>query len=858
MGFPTMAPAGAALLVFLGLFMAPLRAQQYTAEPDIDFNHWAGANERINVAVQDGATMLFGGQFTSYGDLPRAGIARVLSDGSADPSFDPGTGIGGIQNAQVYAVAVQPDGRILIGGHFTTVSGEPRSRIARLLSDGSIDPTFDPGAGANALVRSIVPLPDGRIIIVGAFSLFDGVACGYIARLNADGTLDTSFNAGVGTNGPINTGLLTPAGVVLGGNFTEYNGVPCNYVSRIAQDGSLDPSFLPSAGANDVVNALLALPDGRLLLGGRFSTYDGAARSCITRIHSNGLLDASFDPGTGFLGGTTPEVKALATRADDKIFVGGSFGQYNDSLATGMARLQPDGLYDDAFHVRILGNVSTLLAWPDGSVVIGGEFLQVYYTFGDGTTRHNTARLMADGGLDLTFNNGVGSNGGSIQVIATGSDGKHLIGGDFTRYNGLARIGFARIHPNGSLDTTYRIGAGISGTAVIYPSNPTILAAAVQPDGKVVLGGIFTHYDGIPRQYIFRTLTDGSIDTAFDPGANTLATWVGKVHTIALQSDGRILFGGTNAPYLVRVNADGSPDPTFNTSGHANNLVKSTALQSDGKILVGGGFATYAGEPRAGIARLMPDGTLDPTFLPTTGIAGGTFPKVLSIKVQDDGGILIGGDFYSYDGVARFGLARLLSDGRLDTTFVPGTGVGCIINSIALLPDTDQFVIAGFFTTYDAVPRNRIALLNSDASLDPNFDPLEGTDGPGLNVVHNLPNQRLLIGGSFSTYRQTLRDDIMRLGGGSLGIGIVNNESSSRMRVYPNPATTSLQLDLGEGVHGPCTIRIHDSAAREVQRTKHILGESVLSVPVHQLPTGVYVLSVELREQRFQVRFIKE
>jgi uncharacterized delta-60 repeat protein len=130
-------------------------------------------------------------------------------------SFNPSFGA----NNLVYTGALQPDGKIIAGGDFTTVNGVNRSFLGRFNADGSLDSTFLPNA--NAPVYSIVIQPDGRILISGAFSLIDGVTRNRYARLNANGSVDLSFNSSVGANNVASEIALLPDGrVLIGGNFT--------------------------------------------------------------------------------------------------------------------------------------------------------------------------------------------------------------------------------------------------------------------------------------------------------------------------------------------------------------------------------------------------------------------------------------------------------------------------------------------------------------------------------------------------------------------------------------------------------------------------------------------------------------
>ncbi|HRZ77244.1 MAG TPA: T9SS type A sorting domain-containing protein, partial [Bacteroidales bacterium] len=155
------------------------------------------------------------------------GLHHLLFD------FQPGQGL----NSLVYTLAVQSDGRILVGGAFSLAAGQPRTRIARLMPDGSLDTSFNPGSGANGGVRSISLQADGKILIGGDFSSYNGVSVNRIARLLPDGSLDPSFLNQGGTNGTVKSiAIQTDGRIILGGTFTNLMGSVAGRVGRLIGD----------------------------------------------------------------------------------------------------------------------------------------------------------------------------------------------------------------------------------------------------------------------------------------------------------------------------------------------------------------------------------------------------------------------------------------------------------------------------------------------------------------------------------------------------------------------------------------------------------------------------------------------
>jgi uncharacterized delta-60 repeat protein len=355
-------------------------------------------------------------------------------DGGLDMSFDAGTGA----NDGVKAMGVQPDGKILIGGFFTGYNGTARNRIARLNANGSLDVTFNPGTGANLPVHSIALQPDGRILIGGDFTTYNGASRNRIIRLNADGSLDTTFNTGQGSMGTVNSIKVQSDGkILIGGSFINYDGTVRGGIARLNANGSLDSSFIPAIAVQTLLRCMAVQTDGRVLIGGHLANFYGTGREFIMRLKANGSLDSTFNPGTG----ANNNVTSVAIQPDGKSLIGGTFGSYNEIGRGRIARLNADGGLDATFNpgTGANSNVTSIAIQPDGKVLIGGTFT----TF-NGTGRNRIARLNADGSLDATFNTGTGANR-DVYDVALQSDGRVLIGGWFTEYNGASRGYVARL-----------------------------------------------------------------------------------------------------------------------------------------------------------------------------------------------------------------------------------------------------------------------------------------------------------------------------------------------------------------------------------------------------------------------------
>lgn len=356
------------------------------------------------------------------------------SSGSIDLTFNPGSGA----DLEITGIALQPDGKIIIAGNFTAYNGTTRNRIARLNSNGSIDPSFNPGTGADDSIHGVAIQPDGKIVIVGAFTSYNGAARNRIARLEADGTLDTSFDPGSGSNNAVNcVGIQVDGKIIIGGIFTNYNGTAAGFLARLNADGSFDSGFDVSSGPDNEVNCIAIQTDNRIIIAGAFLNCGGEARNRVARLEDDGSLDINFDPGTG----ADDDIYAAELQVDGKIILGGIFNSYDGSDKY-ITRTSNDGTRDAGFTPSGVGpdyEIYSIAIQSDGKIIIGGNF--EHY---NATACSYLARLNSDGSLDTGFKTENGPNS-TVGCIAIQSDGKILVGGGFNTYNGISRNFISRV-----------------------------------------------------------------------------------------------------------------------------------------------------------------------------------------------------------------------------------------------------------------------------------------------------------------------------------------------------------------------------------------------------------------------------
>ncbi|ESU24531.1 hypothetical protein FEDK69T_09800 [Flavobacterium enshiense DK69] len=716
---------------------------------DLGFGQGDGANGSVKaVAVQPDGKILIGGDFTKYNGTTQNHIARLNSDGTPDSSFNSGFGA----DSKINSIVVQSDGKILIGGDFSYYQGVERNRIARLNFDGSLDSTFNPGTGADSSVLSIAMQADGKILIVGSFTNYNGVTQNKIARLKTDGSLDSSFNIGTGADMVIFSIAVQQTGkILIGGTFSYYNGIQQMYFARLNVDGSLDNSFNSGTVVSGDVRSIALQSSGKILIGGNF-LYN------IARLNSDGGLDVSFDPGNG----ADQTVLSVTFQQDGKVLIGGYFSRYNGIPCNRIARLNTDGSLDTTFNSGTDANieVNSIVVQPDNKILVGGGDYTHYSAI-----RNFIVRLKANGATDI-FNPVTGAND-TVYSIVMQPDNKILVGGTFTNYDNTKVRSIARLNADGSLDTTFNSGLG---------ADNAIFCMALQPNGKILIGGGFT-INGIKVKGITRLNSDGSLDNTFNSGPGSGS----EVYSIVLQSDGKILVGGNIM--IRRLNVDGSLDDSFKfnigqgANGFVYGYVSGIGVQSSGKIIIGGSFEVSNGssfEDHSDVLRLNSNGSLDASF--NSGAAGANY-DVFALSVQPDGKVLIGGEFSSYNGIFRNYIARLNADGSLDLSFNPGDGEIRRVSSLAL--QQDGKIVVGRELGYDqGVPVSRITCLNRDGTLDCVFDPGTGANG-GITSIFIQPDRKILIGGDFTSYKGVGRNRIARIyGSNALCIPILGNLSA--------------------------------------------------------------------------------
>lgn len=652
-------------------------------------------------------------------------------------------------------------------------------------------------------VGNFVFQPDGKILVLNGIFIVNGVAKNQIARLNSDGSSDSSFDCAACGDFNIGTAVVQPDGkiIVAGSSVSPVSGSYPAIVKRLNSDGSLDNSFVLSFDAQAVSSfSVWAIqPDGKFIVS--TSTYTEIYASypfnritsyAVYRINTNGSLDNTFRTITSRSENTISSyITKIALQADEKILVSSNSSSATSQSVGRIQRYNSDGTTDPTFEAPTLTNssssgnaayVSDFDIHPDGKIVCVGQFTRV-----TAIERVKIVRLLPNGNVDLSFvpaynflpNDWVNqvrvlSNGqvltGGRRLLRFNSDGsldnrfntpadlfsfgkwdvdvtgRILLSGGFPTNSIYSR--FVRLNPDGSLDNSFNTDFEAPGT---------IYASAIQTDGKIIVSGIFTRINGVPQKSFARLNPDGSIDSTFDARTRFSAA-VGFASKILIQPDGKILvIGGFIAndritrTQVARLNSDGSPDTSFNTIVYSENRsVSAIALQADGKILIGGNFTKVNGTDFTGLARLNTDGTVDSSFYPL--FSGG----ISSLAVQTDGKIMVGGLFSVVNGFSRKNLVRLKADGTLDSSF-NASNIDSVYQIEIQADGKYVLMINGY----------RIVRLNNNGTTDIGFQSVYLSTNSDYLVTTNTfliqPDGSIIVVGNFRTVNGIPRSNIARL-----------------------------------------------------------------------------------------------
>ena len=346
--------------------------------------------------------------------------------------------------------------------------------------------------------------------------------------------------------------------------------------------------------------------------------------------------------------------------------------------------------------------------------------------------------------VDTSFITGSGANHIVEQVLEQ-PDGKVLLCGLFEYYNGERHPHLVRLNNDGTIDTSFRARP-----------NYFVRHMSLQEDGKIIIGGQFSAVEDVPRNSIARLNPDGSLDTSFEVGAGLwgmLAEAVNgdRAHFVMwteLLPDGKVLALG-NFKYhdnvssyaIAKLNADGSRDTNFNVGSGFDSWTRVAKVLPNGQVLIGGWFNNYNGRGFNRLVKLNDDGTADTTF----NAYYGDKTAVYSIALEDDGKVITSGHSLNDQGLFHREVVRLNENGSVDESWPGKTNEK---TESILQQDDGKLILGGYFTTVNDVEARGLARLNADGTLDPTF---KASCSDFVWTVAPAKNKRILVCGGFTS-----------------------------------------------------------------------------------------------------------
>lgn len=586
----------------------------------------------------------------------------------------------------IVSIAETSDGGYLLGPLLDHVNGVPCGNLARVDSIGNLITSFN-SIYVDDHILSTIPLPDGKILIAGWFKDVNGKSASVI-RLNADGTIDNSFQVFVVSasyNYVSRIALQSDGKIIVAGSFYE-NGYSC--ITRLNPNGIVDNTFTH-------LNTPYTFLSG-VVVDKKDNIYASDGHN-LFKLNSNGGVLDGFPIATG----TSGYFYALEPYGD-KIIVGGNFTTMNNVSRTNMAIVNGDGTIDP-FFISGLMPVNKIARTSDGNfLILDDNQLKVYNSNGNAIStlsQSNADNFFIDKADNILVSNR-GSNAfvsrfskkfvadntficqtsytDGITAVVAQSDGKIIFGTDNIGIGGSTKK-IVRIGLDGILDPTFN-----------PEFNLGIKAIAIQQDDKIL---------ACSSARLKRLTSSGSLDGSF-VGVSISYGFFSKVkirNNFIFLSGSFDQVNSYESPGIVMLNADGSINKTFKSNLPDGAFVTNFELQSNHKIVVTGTFM-FNGKFTS-VVRLNEDGTLDDSY--TSGYV--TSNGIWQIAVDSTDRIYIGGSFYNYNGKTQSHIARLTPDGILDNTYNPPYqfDINSTVEVLELLPNNE--IVTAAYAGYNTI-----------------------------------------------------------------------------------------------------------------------------------------------------------
>ena len=771
-----------------------------------------------------------------------------------------------IKDADIRAVKIQPDDKILIGGDIRFHENQRVNNLIRLHQDGTLDESFvfvEPSAEP---IAQIELLSNGEIVIlkglqisklsasgdvlgvidsIGSISAIcvqqndkiivaSGYSIGhppyYLYRFNSDLTLDSTFRQTNHFDSFISDVVLQDDKIMVVRTFSNVNGIFKNSdLARFNLDGSLDEGFSMETNSLSIGSAIAIQEDGKILFEGKMPTSSEGVftSSGIVRLNVDGSVDTSF---------RTPQevgyVLAKPVSQSSSIFV--VSGSYINSTGTYLYRLSADGSLDANFTpVRLRSNhCNACLALTNSEEIILNDTPL-------GGNEYGLTKFDKNGQLDKDFNPEVGTYG----VISFGDyhKGKLVVGGDFVRVGEVVTRNLAKINEDGSVDPNFKVASSLSAYPVM-DQQPSEVEVIDDNTMLVALG-----------KKVVKLNEKGEVIEEFAytrPGFSGPLFFAEKLN---LLPNGQIAVATING--IVLLNADGVPDPSFldpNRNGASS--IYDFDVQSTG-LLFSSTFTQVNGLTKNGLVRLDYQGAVDPTF----DVGSGADNLLTNINVLENDDILVTGRFHQFNGIAARRLVKLFKDGQVDKTFTRNYSTTTpeyyfsFYNTGVNTNFGDGFIISarGFYGY-------TLGFLHHDGTFNPDYhlpNEITSVEREIFPIVINADS--LILLSKFQISDDTNPSFALRLIFNKESGQITATEdviSQNDIKIYPNPATDKVFIEpIHIWVGG--TVTITNALGKFIKTQK--LTSSTTMVNLEGMDTGLYIMRFTKKDKHQVFRILK-
>jgi uncharacterized delta-60 repeat protein len=555
----------------------------------------------------------------------------------------------------------------------------------------------------------------------------------------------------------------------------------------------------------------------------------------LLTVISNWIFSQTIEENFNPIVQKTSQIYSHSVQSDGKILVSGDITSVDSLVSGSIARLNKDGSLDKSFSamglpsceidgIHTLGDTLVLAtsyqgyAWLlkiNGRVIFSRtDWFRAYFIGSKILAQKNDFTLALynlNGQQDNSFE--VSSYDGYINDIEILDDNKLLIAGDFKKINDIEVNGIARLNSNGSRDNSFDAGSG----ADLYITN-----LAVDAKKRILVCGYFSNFNSISAPNgIIRLNNNGSVDTQFN--LSDIAGLINLYVTdIAITEDTLALVVGrkNDINKLFKVKADGSIDNNFAVSDYKtySRSIKITNL--DSLIAITGSFSYVNDTLQTGYCLVNSHGEVKRNIHPFLG----TTPYIYGGYRQDDGKLLIYGDFIAVNGNLKRNFARLNPNGSLDD-FDPQLGVNYTIYKMIQIPGK-KFIVSGYFPSYG---NRRILKLNGDGSINSSLTvDIPCSTTAVIDFIYKpLKNGfELIVGGDFTMVNSINKNYLVKID--SLGNLITSFNPGNIVESVVNKIDTLDDGSLIIGGNG--FLRFMDANASNYEFRKDDLNELITAV----------------------------